>query len=301
MRIIPWIKNNKLASILLVLLGLFILKNGFSSLFGVNSLSMSRSASYEYAGDSVQAPSAMKSISSIGGNFSSRNQVAPAPEVQNRMVVQNSYLSLVVKKVPEVLAQIKTLTSQIGGYMVNSNITNPEDNSSANITLRIPSEKLDETLGKFKGMAIKVASERLDGTDVTDQFVDNDARMTVLNSNLLRFKELMGKALEISDILRIQQEVFNLQSQIDNIKGQNKYMEQTSKMALVTIYLSTDEYTLPYAPSEPWRPEIIFKSAVRSLIGHLRGIAGALIWLIVYSIVWAPILFVIWYIKKRKK
>jgi len=72
-------------------------------------------------------------------------------------------------------------------------------------------------------------------------------------------------------------------------------------MSLVTVYLSTDEYTLPYAPSEPWRPDVIFKTAVRSLIGNLRGIASTAIWLVVYSVIWVPVLILVLYIRGRKK
>ncbi|PIR08533.1 hypothetical protein COV53_02500, partial [Candidatus Gottesmanbacteria bacterium CG11_big_fil_rev_8_21_14_0_20_37_11] len=225
----------------------------------------------------------------------------PTTDVTNRMVVQNSYLSLVVKKVADTLQSIKTYTTSIGGYMVNSDITNPEDNSSGNITLRIPSEKLEDALSKFRSLSVKVASERLNGTDVTDQYVDNEARLTVLNANMTRFKEIMSQANELSDILNIQQQIFSLQDQIDRIKGSNKYMEQTAKMSLVTVYLSTDEYTLPYAPSEPWRPDVIFKTAVRSLIGNLRGIASTAIWLVVYSVIWVPVLILVLYIRGRKK
>lgn len=198
------------------------------------------------------------------------------------------------------MQQIKSYTASIGGYMVNSNIDNPQENSNGNITLRIPSERLDETLAKFRGFAVKVASERLDGSDVTDQFVDNEAKLTVLNSNMSRFKDIMGQAKEISDILSVQQQIFSLQDQIDRIKGSNNYMQQTAKMSLVTIYLSTDEYTLPYAPAEPWRPEIIFKTAVRSMIGNLRGIASTVIWIAVYSVFWLPVVLLIIFLRRKK-
>jgi hypothetical protein len=305
MRIISWVKSNKLSSILILIIGFFIVKNGLSSLFGRSSYQMMPSSSYDYATESMgSSVSNMKLSLPRGGGGSDYypgNPAPPAPDIKDRMVVQNSYLSLVVIKVADALQEIKSYTSSIGGYMVNSNISNPEENSNGNITLRIPSNRLDEVLAKFRGLAVKVASERLDGTDVTDQFVDNEARLSVLNSNMARFKEIMGQAKEVSDILRVQQEVFNLQSQIDSIKGQNKYMEQTSKMALVTIYLSTDEYTLPYAPSQPWRPDVIFKTAVRSLIGNLRGLASTVIWIVVYSVFWLPVVLVIIYLRKKRK
>jgi len=305
MGIIGWIKRNKLASLLLLIIGFYLFKNFLNGFYGISRLGFS-SPSYNYAQESmgISAPANMKmAFPGIGGggSYYPNSPAPPTTDVTNRMVVQNSYLSLVVKKVADTLQSIKTYTTSIGGYMVNSDITNPEDNSSGNITLRIPSEKLEDALSKFRSLSVKVASERLNGTDVTDQYVDNEARLTVLNANMTRFKEIMSQANELSDILNIQQQIFSLQDQIDRIKGSNKYIEQTAKMSLVTVYLSTDEYTLPYAPSEPWRPDVIFKTAVRSLIGNLRGIASTAIWLVVYSVIWVPVLILVLYIRGRKK
>lgn len=296
-----WIKQNKLSSFLLLILGFFALRGLLLSAEGV-SLSTpmyQKSASFE-----MGAPAASRSISNIvapGGGRADYYPSNPAPptDAKTRMVVQNSYLSLVVRSVSDTMGKIKFIAASVGGYMVNSNIDNPQENTSGSITLRIPADKLDETLNRFRGLAVKVASERLDGTDVTDQYVDNEAKLAVLNSNMARFKEIMGQAKEVSDILSIQQQIFSLQDQIDQIKGSNKYMEQTAKLSLVTIYLSTDEYTLPYAPAEPWRPEIIFKSAVRSLIGVFRSIATLIIWVAVFSLIWLPIVLLILYLRKR--
>lgn len=307
MGLFGWIKRNKLAVVLLLILGYLFLNTSLSSFFGLGLLSLPNSSkSYErnvmmdVAPNNYASPGLKMSLPASGGGGYNA-PVAPAPEVKDRMVVQNSYLSLVVKNVSSTLNEIKSYTTTIGGYMVNSNLDNPQDNTSGSVTLRIPSEKLDETLAKFRSLSVKVASERLDGTDVTDQFVDNEARMQVLNANMARFKELMGQAKEISDILNVQQQVFSLQSQIDSIKGQNKYMEQTAKMSLVTIYLSTDEYSLPYAPSQPWRPDVIFKTAVRSMISNLRSLGSVAIWLFVYAVIWLPVLLIILFIKSKRK
>ena len=134
---------------------------------------------------------------------------------------------------------------------------------------------------------------------VTDQFVDNEARLTILEKNQAKFEDIMDRATNVQDILQVQREIFNLQSQIDGIKGQQNYLSKTAQMAKITIFVSTDELALPYSPAEPWRPEAIFKRAVRSLVGTMQGLGTAVIWLAVYSVVWAPALGIFWYLKNR--
>ena len=90
------------------------------------------------------------------------------------------------------------------------------------------------------------------------------------------------------------------QSQIDNLKGQQKYFEQSAKLSKITIYLSTDELALPYAPTNEWRPAVIFKEAVRSLLGTIRSIGSLIIWAGVYIPILIPVLLIIRYIKKKR-
>lgn len=240
-----------------------------------------------------------KSSDSMGMESMPYDPVAPAPDVANRMVVTNSYLGLVVDNVVESVESIRNQVQTLGGYVVNSSITRPEDGGTATITIRIPSEKLGETLSALKGQAVEVVSENLDGYDVTDQFVDNAARLTILEQNKARFEEIMAAARTVDEIVKVQQQIFSLQSQIDSIKGQQKYLEETAKSSLVVVYLSTDELSLPYTPDDAWRPEVIFKTAVRGLLTTAQSLGSMLIWVVVYSIIWLPILVIIILVSKR--
>ena len=148
-------------------------------------------------------------------------------------------------------------------------------------------------------MEVKVGSKNLNGTDVTDQYVDNEARLATLEKTKTKFEEILASAIRVQDILEVQRELINLQSQIDAVIGQQKYYEQSAAMARLTVYLSTDEFALPYSPSESWRPEVIFKQAIRSLITHVRKLGTALIWLAVYSPVWLIGLLLIRFLRKK--
>ena len=228
-------------------------------------------------------------------------EAPPTTDVANRMVISESYLSLLVKDVRASLNQIIQTVESMGGYMVTSYLNNPQDAPTATLTVRVPSDQLQSALEQFRGLAVKVVSENLSGQDVTDEYVDNQARLETLEKTKAKFEEIFDKATRIEDILNVQQQIINLQSQIDAVIGQQNYLEKNAQMARLTIYLSTDELALPYAPSETWRPEVIFRQAVRSLIGHLRRLGTALIWLAVYSIVLIPTLLLVRYFMRKVK
>jgi len=207
----------------------------------------------------------------------------------------------VIKNVFSTQKKILEKTEKMGGFMVQSYFDNPQEAASATITIRIPAKKLDQALTEFKKLAVKVVSENLSGTDVTEEYTDIEARLKTLYKTKTKFEEIMEKASRIQDILEVQRELINLQEQIDALVGQKQYLEKSAALAKITIYLSTDELTLPYAPTDNWSPKLVFKQAVRSLILFLRKIATVLIWAFVYLPIIIPLVVVYYFWKKKQQ
>lgn len=289
MSLIFWIGKNKLSSFLLLTIILFLIWSSVGS-SGTSTIMMDRSASK--VSNTLMAPAAGSGIMMPSQDY------APQPEVANRMVVQNSSVSLLVKNVVEVKDKIITYAQANGGYMVDSSVSNPQDAPSATVTIRIQSAKMKEAMTYLTSLSVKVVSENLEGTDVTDQYVDVDKRIALLETTKARFESILTSAKEISDITNLTQQILSYQSQIDSMKGSQMALEKNAQLAKITIYLSTDEIALPYAPSETFRPDVIFKLAVRSLVGILRRLVTLVIWIGVYSVIWIPIFILIWIFKK---
>lgn len=205
---------------------------------------------------------------------------------------------MVVKDVGKIQKEIIEKTQKLGGFMVQSYFDNPQEAASATITIRVPAKKLDQALNDFKKLAVKVVSENLSGSDVTEEYTDIEARLNTLYKTKTKFEEIMEKASRIQDILEVQRELINLQGQIDALVGQKQYLEKSAALAKITIYLSTDELTLPYAPTDNWSPKLVFKKAVRSLISTLRKIITFFIWVVVYLPIIIILFFGIYFIKK---
>lgn len=296
MRIISWIKKNKPTAIIIVVL-LFILYRQYAPGFPLY-----RRTLYEAPADvsfEAGAPAPKMGLSLLPPPV---QEFAPS-EREERLVVEESSMSLVVSKVRETSDKIIDYAKETGGFMVSTSLTKPEEVPFATVVVRVPAEKFREVLNYYRSLAVKVSSENIKGTDVTDEYVDIEARLATLNKTKAKFEEIMEEAVEIQDILQVQREIIRLQDQIDTLKGRQNYLEKTAALAKITIYLSTDEFALPYAPSPAFRPGVIFKLSVRSLILNLRNLATLLIWVGVYAVIWVPaavIIFVVWRWRRRK-
>ena len=287
--------------LLLILIILYLLAGRN---LGYNLQRQSYSTSYEYA-PKVNAPAGLADMAlGIGGggsNYSPSYYPQESVDISatDRKIVEESYLSLKVKNVSESLISIKQQTQFLGGFMVNMYLNRPEESTNGNITIRVPTEKSDEMLAFLRQNSLKVVNENIQGRDVTDQYKDIDSRLRILESNLRKMEQLMAQTDDIDQILRIQNQIFSLQDQVDSYKGQLNYLEDVSNSVKITIYLSTDEYSLPYIPDTGWRPNVIFKEAVRSLVINLRGLGSSVIWLGVYSVIWLPALALLIFVKRK--
>ena len=287
-----WIKNNKLAAFLAIIL-LFLLVKNFLASQAVRQVNYS----------SVGLGEAALLEAGRGASLLPQRETAPS-ESKERLVVKTSSLSLVVNNVRQTSEEVVNHAQEIGGFMISTSLTKPQEAPFATVVVRVPAEKLSEALDYFRSLAVKVSSENILGRDVTDQYEDIGAKLETLNKTKAKFEEILDKAEKIQNILQVQRELTSLQSQIDSLKGRREYLEKTAKLAKVTVYLSTDELSLPYQPKGAFRPKVIFKQAVRSLVKTLRGVAKLAIWLAVYLPVWGGILIIIFvfkWIKKRKK
>jgi len=296
MSAVNWVKTHKLVSLLILVVVFLLGRELLSSSVGVNTSSTSLPQS------TSSTVGLGKSSSNYSTTTSNTAESTSSTTSKERMVIKNSGLSLLVKDVRTQADSALSYAKRIGGYMVDSSYSRPNESPYATLTVRVPTTKLDEALAYFRSLAIKVSSESLVGEDVTDQYTDTTARIATEEQTKAMYEALLKKATTVSDIASIQEKIIYTQEQIDALKGDQKALEQNAALTKVTLYLSTDELALPYTPDTAFRPTVIFKQATRSLLNSLRIGGEALIWIIVYGIVWVPpIVIFIGYKRWRKR
>ena len=289
---VTWFKKNWQISLLIVVSFLLVKEK-------LLLLSPSSSNRFRGVGEmAVSSPSfdgIAQSIMPIPGS------PAPPSDSPDRLVITTSSLSLLVKNVSVVIAQIQTAAENLGGFLINSHLSQPESAATGSISVRVPQDKVATAMDTFKEFSVKVVSQSVTGRDVTDQFQDLKARLDILNKAKAKYEQILDQATAVGDLLSVQRELTNLQSQIDSVKGQQKYLEQSAQLSQITIYLSTDELSLPYAPDQAWRPQVVFKTAVRALISNFRSLGSLIIWAAVYLPLIIPLIFLFRFINKKQQ
>lgn len=215
------------------------------------------------------------------------------------LYLQDTMLSLVSRDPVGAEQKIREVTTELGGFLVSSTLSRPEEGSTATVIVRVPAEKLDEALRRFEETSERTITKSVQGQDVTEQYQDIEAKLATLTKTQARLEELLDRTTDASALLQIQQQLLQLQDQKDYLEGQRRYLAEAAKMTKVTLYIASDELALPYVPAQPWRPQAIFKQAVRSLVSSLRGVGTLLIWGVVFLPLALPFLALAWWLARH--
>ena len=225
-----------------------------------------------------------------GGQFTGGDGVG-AP-VDDARIVRTGTIDLEVGEVGPSLAKARDGIRAMGGYIGASSTQNEGDTPIASVTYRIPSERWEDALDLLRGISgpgTKVVAERTDAVEVTGQVIDLQARIKNLRAAEASLQQIATKAVKISDVLEVQDQLTNVRGQIEQLTAQLTDVEDRASYATLTA-----SYRVPIVAVEVaqkgWDPKVVVDEASASLIDILQALTSAGIWL---AIVWLPILLVL--------
>lgn len=205
-----------------------------------------------------------------------------AGAVTERLVIQNVDMRIVVADPKTRMDEIAQMAVEMGGFVVSSNLyqstygPNQIEVPEASITIRVPAERLDEALEKIKADVVKVDYENRFGQDVTSQYVDLRSRLGAKEKAEKELLRIMDKAETAEDILAIYLQVQNIQTEIESLKGQIKYLEESAALSAISIQLIAEEKVKPIEIGG-WKLQGTANDAIQDLIRFTQGFTRFLI------------------------
>jgi len=202
----------------------------------------------------------------------------PAPAA--RMIVYSVDMSIVVKDTQTALDEIEQLTGAVGGYVVSAKTTQYEGGASGSAVIRVPVAELDNVLVQLEALALEVRSQSKTGSDVTEEYVDVESRVKILEAaeqELLELYQTRQADGEVSDILAVYRQLAAFREQIEALTGRMQYLRESAAMAKVTITVTPDALARPVQIGR-WHPGSTAREAVEVLASSMQFLADLLIW-----------------------
>lgn len=166
------------------------------------------------------------------------------------------------------------------------------------LQVRVPADKFDQSMLNLESLG-KVLNKQVSTEDVTEEYVDTESRTRNLKKTEERLIDHLNRAAELEDILRVENELTRVREQIERMDGRLRYLTNRVSFSTISITLQEKAKAEPVVPTQSFSTAREFTSAMRSMLGFLQGIWSLVIWLLVWSVVYAPLAFIAYLVLKR--
>lgn len=158
-------------------------------------------------------------------------------------IIRNATLLIEIDAPSNTLGGITEAAESQGGFLVTSeskqNDGRAQSNSAAVLkaVIRVPSARFFAAIERIKGIGGRVLKEDVTGQDVTEEFLDIEARIRTKKALESQFLEIMKQARTVSEALEVQSQLANVRTEIERLEGRRRFLENQSSMSTITITL----------------------------------------------------------------
>jgi hypothetical protein len=256
----------------------------------------------------AEAPAAEPADSTASQNLPVSTGVQASPYQQNRMIIKNGEMTLLVADTDRALDQATGVAVDSGGYIVSSKTWLQDGYKYAALTMGIPSDQFEVAQRRLRGLALEVQNDTASGQDVSQEYVDLQSRLTNLEATAARIREFLDKATKVADALEVNQQLSDVEGQIEQVKGRMQFLKDRSAFSTLALTLNPQVPTpTPYPTPTPvaWQPGKTITAAGDTLGGLLRGLVDAVLWLgivlLPLAIPVVAIVAIVVYFNRRRK
>jgi hypothetical protein len=154
-----------------------------------------------------------------------------------RKLIRNTWLTLKVSDVPKVAQQVRQIAEQLNGYIAHAaQSRSPDGTWHATMTVRVPSDRYFEALSRLQQLG-QVDDLREQVQDVTEEFVDLQARVRVLKRSEERLMELLKRSGKISELMQVERELAQRRSEIEMLEGRLRYLTHQTTFSTIQVTL----------------------------------------------------------------
>ena len=167
----------------------------------------------------------------------------PMPAAVERKIIRNADLHLEVNSPEESTANITKIVESKDGFVIESQQQNSDAKTTKSnivtMTLRVPADKFNETLEEIRKSGNRVINETIKGQDVTEEFIDIEARLKTKRALEEQFLEIMKRGNTVQEALNVQRELSNVRGEIEKIEGRKRFLENQTSFSTLKIRLQT--------------------------------------------------------------
>lgn len=164
-----------------------------------------------------------------------------------------------VAKLKPALRLLHELAGRVGGVITSERVDTTSTHGSAQLTLRVPSRATSSVLQELEQLG-KVLEQTVTARDIGKEYFDASLRLSSLTATLHRYEEILSRADKVEEVLRIEQELARVRAEIEQIKGNLRWLSDRAARATLHLTLRERAPQVAYSPA----PEAKFFPGLRA-------------------------------------
>jgi len=162
-----------------------------------------------------------------------------------RKIIRNASLSIEVASPTEVQRKIVSIAETHQGFVVTSEAIQRTDQDTSkplttvNLAVRVPAAQFNQTMEEIRATGNRIIQEKVTGQDVTEEFMDLDARIKNQKALEVQFLEIMKRAGKVEDALSVQSELAEVRTEIEKLEGRRRFLENQSTLSTINVSLQS--------------------------------------------------------------
>jgi hypothetical protein len=244
----------------------------------------------------VPAPGVQLLPRDAAGQSPPVSSAAPAGSLPLRYVIRTGQLALEVERFDDAARRLLQIAEGAGGFVAESATSDQGGMRRGTYVLRVPAARFGDVVRDVEGLGT-VQRRQVSGQDVSEEFVDLEARIRNLERQEARLLSFMDRATRIPDLMAIENEVARVRGEIERLTGRHRLLANRVEMATVHAELGEKPKA---APGGFWdvdrtiaRVEAAFLATVRQMLAVVEAVvavaAGLLPLALLAAAVWAVV------------
>lgn len=152
---------------------------------------------------------------------------------KDKKIIQNYQVSIITDNIKKSTNEIENKAKSLGGYVEMEEIME----YSSNASIRIPSLNADLFI-EYLEKTFEVTNKNKSSEDITDVYVDNDARLKNLRAEESQVLEILKKASTVDEILKVQSELYRIREEIEVADSRKKNWDKQVDYSTVKLSIN---------------------------------------------------------------
>ncbi|TJY43383.1 DUF4349 domain-containing protein [Cohnella pontilimi] len=162
--------------------------------------------------------------------------MAVTDDGMNRKVIYKAQVTMKVPSFESADEKLRDAIHQSGGYILNFSNSVNADEKGATYVIKVPADGFSSFIEQLRKIR-KDLQLNMEGSDVTEEYVDLEARLQAKKTVEARLLAFMDKANGSDDLVRFSSQLADVQEQIEQIKGRMRYLDQNVAFSTVNLRL----------------------------------------------------------------